>query len=269
MISLKELQYVSKSSDKAPYPGDKYAYETLENMIEAFNIYKKNYEGKDYSIIFSDSEELNFQIFDYNICHMLGVDFSFLVNNNEKFLREILNLKKENVFINSYEVIYNILQNYKSNDNRVINYYKSRIKCAIFNKMNEFEMFNFGKLNTENSSKILYVQSNEAVCPYFLIRLNENNKDKDLKYCVTSLLAPKENELPAYFEYKSAIPTQMIIDDGMNKLDKFESTPREKLNMLNMYKSIISTYSIPDNLDISGDYKAVLASLDNKKILKK
>ena len=36
MITLKELQFVDSFEQKAPYPGDKYAKETLEEMIKMY-----------------------------------------------------------------------------------------------------------------------------------------------------------------------------------------------------------------------------------------
>lgn len=270
MISLKELKYVGTYPEKAPYPGYDYAKETLENMKETFDKYEKKYKNKDYSIIFSDSSEINFEIFECNVAHMLGVDFNNIVSGNyEVFLKEVLGLERTETNITSYIIVKSILENYeeviKHDENtqkRALNYYKSRIKCAIFDKISDFEKFNFGKLETNDDSKILFTSSNEAICPYFLVRLQPDGKFK--KYCVTSLLAPEKNQLPYYFNNSASIPTQILIDDNNNNLNKIEATPREKIEMLNMYKSVILNHSLTDRMDISGDYMSLLADMDIK-----
>lgn len=275
MISLKELKYVDVWAKRAPYPGNGYALETLEKMSELFEKYNKNYNGKNYSIIFSDGTELSFEILTFNICHMFGIDFKNLINereNGEKyyetFLTEVLGFDLSVDKINSYGLTKAIVEHYKDvvkydeqAENRVINYYKSRIKCAIFERLSDFEKFNFGKLFTQDDTLLLYTPSNEAVCPYFFVRLSKD--DNSQIYGISSLMAPEKNEIKPYFEYRAAIPTQMIIDDNKS-LNKIIATPKEKIGMLNLYKSIITSVSLPDQMDISGDYLATLAELDSK-----
>lgn len=269
MISLKELKYVGVPSYKAPYPGDDYAKKTLETMTDTFCKYEEKYRGKDYSIVFSDSSELNFEILDINICHMLGVDFSNLISGNyDNFLKGVLGLDRIKNRITSFELIEKILINRdkiidydNSTTDRIINYYKARIKCAIFDRMSDFEKFNFAKLNTENESKILFTPSNEVNCPYFFIRLTP--KDDNSKYCVNSLMALENSKIPDYFKYSTAIPTQILIDANKS-LSKLEATPSEKLSLLNMYKSILLNYSLEDKMDISGDYMSLLTEMDIK-----
>jgi len=270
MISLKELKYVGSYPERAPYPGDDYAKETLENMKETFDKYNEKYRNKDYSIIFSDSSEINFEIFEYNVAHMLGIDYTNINGGNyEDFIKEVLKLDRTKGNVNSYNVVKSILDNYEEvikydgfTNTRALNYYKSRIKCAIFDKISDFEKFNFGKLETKDGTKLLFTSSNEAICPYFLVRLKLDGKYK--KYCVNSLLAPEKNQIPYYFQEPASIPTQIIIDDNNQNLTKIEATPREKIEMLNMYKSIILNDSLENKMDISGDYMSILADMDIK-----
>lgn len=142
-----------------------------------------------------------------------------------------------------------------------MNYYKSRIKCSIFDKISEFEKFNFAKIDSEEYSKVLFTPSNEAVCPYFFIRLSKN-ADENI-YDIISLMAPEKHRIPEFLNSKVTIPTQIIIDDNQ-KLDKIVASPKDKINLLNMYKQIITSYNIEDNLDISGDYLAMLSEMDVK-----
>jgi len=269
MISLKELKYVGDFANKAPYPGDRYANETFEDMITTFEKYQKNYKGNDYSIIFSDSSEINFEILESNVCHMLGIDYSALTSGYyNNFLLDVLGIDKTSEKITSYGIVQSLLDNYEkvikydsSNSNRAINYYKARIKCAIFDKMINFEKFNFGKLDTKDESKLLFTPSDEAICPYFLIRLNP---DSNSKYFVSSLMAPERNQIASYFSYSASIPTQLIIDNKHQMLTKLEATPKEKIELLNMYKTIILSSGLDNKLDISGDYLSTLAELDRK-----
>ena len=55
MISLKELQYVGSFPKYAPFPGEKYAQETLENAKECLDDFDNLHKGKNYNIIFSDA----------------------------------------------------------------------------------------------------------------------------------------------------------------------------------------------------------------------
>ena len=154
------------------------------------------------------------------------------------------------------------------------------IKCNIFQKLSDFTQFNFGVINFDkntfkyntgnnyfgNTEKLLYVQSNEKNCPYFMMGIlkdgnNGNNDDLDeSNYVVETLLAPY-NVGEFFREQKVAIPTQiMIIDDLMNK---YVATPREKIALINQYKSIILEYGLENNLDIYGDYISMLSTQDN------
>lgn len=274
MISLKELQYVCEQAKDVPYPGTKFAMETLETMKVMFEQYNKQYREKNYSIIFSDSEEFSFQISDTSVCHMLGVDFKSLVNGNyDAFLKEILGMDRQNSKLCSYEVLKMILEKYEEvikfeekEKTPILNYYKSRIKCSIFNKISEFENFNFAKIDSEKNSRVLFTPSNESLCPYFFIRLNRD-KESNI-YEVVSLLAPEKTKIQNYFGPKVTIPTQIIIDDNRS-LDKIEATPKDKINLLNMYRQLITTYGIKDNLDISGDYLSMLSDLDTRGKMKK
>lgn len=209
---------------------------------------------------------------------MLGIDLKSLTDPlYHNVIKEVLNIDLDKEKISSYQLVKCLIKNYKevlkydaSEELRIINYYKSRIKCAIFEQLSEFEQFNFGKINTTDTSKLLYTPSNEPVCPYFLIRLSKEENEQI--YGVSSLLAPEREKLSPYFSQKAAIPTQIIVDNN-HDLHKFNATPKEKIDLLNMYKLIISECGVESNIDISGDYLSALSSiLENQKkekILKK
>ena len=286
MITLKELNYVGTSASKVPYPGIQYAQKTSECLIEAVEEYKKNYKDKQYDIILSDGNEFTFEIMSKNLCHMLGVDYRNLSSEFFcDFRNSVLNLNSN--VVSSYELLNAIIEHIDDvlkydyeNGNKILNYYRLMIKCNIFQKLSDFTQFNFGVINFDkntfkyntgnnyfgNTEKLLYVQSNEKNCPYFMMGIlkdgnNGNNDDLDeSNYVVETLLAPY-NVGEFFRGQKVAIPTQiMIIDDLMNK---YVATPREKIALINQYKSIILEYGLENNLDIYGDYINMLSTQDN------
>ena len=283
MISTKELRYVDQWANRIPMPGIEYSLNVLKEIKKCYDLYNEKYKDKEYSIIFSNSEEIDFEILSKNLCHMLGIDY-----NNIK--SEYFNNYRESVFgtsaddFNSYTLLELIIENMDKiaeldNDpnvsEKVINYYKSAIKCSIFNKFSNFDKFNFGAINyigdkdevEYENQKLLFVSSNEAVTPYFMMGIKKVDFDYGPKYLVFSLLAPQK---PDYFfkNQEVVIPTQILISNNSN-LNKVVSTPEEKLHLLRMYSDIINKYNIPNRINIYGDYESVLNETVNIKKLHK
>ena len=151
MISNKELQFINTRAEKTPYPGREYSEETMFILKEAFEVYKKNYENKKYNIIFSNAEEINFEILPKNICHMLGIQSKDLLSDfYTDFRQKILGIDRAT----SYDLINLIIENavkimnYEETGNgQILNHYRIRVKCAIFDKMLDLSKFNFGCIN--------------------------------------------------------------------------------------------------------------------------
>lgn len=80
MLTMKELDYVNRPINKVPFPGRNYALEAAEKLIKAFELYKSDYQDKEYDIIMSNGKSLTFEILKKNLCHMLGIDYK-LVNS--------------------------------------------------------------------------------------------------------------------------------------------------------------------------------------------
>lgn len=273
MITLKELSNVNKYPRLAPFPGEEYAKEAFARMQEQLRLYETYFKGKEYSIIFSDGEEIDFKILEKNICHMLGIEYNnFFMDGDyyNYFLSNVLNI---NTKPTSYEWAKFILDawedviNYDkcSNGPRAINYFKCKIKCSIFEKLFELEEFNFGKLQTTDGTKLLYTQSNEPISPYFCIRLKQEDCSEptdNSSYIINSLLAPLINELELYFKEEASIPTQIMVDNN-NTVSRKEATPQQKIYLLNQYKSIILGCNGTNNLNIYGDYIASLSQATN------
>ena len=202
MITRKELGFVNIWANKVPYPGMDYCTEVVEKLKASFKLYQEEYANKRYNISFSNNDEIEFEILEKNICHMLGIDYKNLSGEYFKYFRKnILSIDPEKG-ISSYELLNLLVANIDkvlnydySNPGRVINYYKVGIKCDIFTKLANLSEFKYGCINfdkdeftkrnpeikfSSNSTKFLYTSSDEIVSPYFMMGLrNEENKSNN------------------------------------------------------------------------------------------
>lgn len=271
MITSKELQYVSSWANKVPMPGEEYAAEVMKEMKDCVEIFYEKYKSKEYNLILSNSEEITFEILENNLCHLLGIDFSNLSNEYfSKYRKKVFNTTTN---LSSYELL-NLILEYsdkvveKDNDpncrEKVVNYYKSRIKCEIFKKLCDFSKFNYAVADDATETvkqKHLFIPSNEPVCPYFSMTIG---KKMNNEYYVASLLA--QNDPINFFNKKEvAIPTQILISDE-EKLVKLKATSEEKRNLLQMYKNLITQYNLPNKMNIMADYEEMLSDVYDKKI---
>lgn len=280
MITSKELQYVSLWANQTPMPGYDYSIAVLKEVKKCYEVYNKKYKDKEYSMVFSNSEEIEFQILEKNLCHMLGIDYNNIRGNYfDKYRKNVFNIKSND--FTSYELVELILENMEKvaeYDNstraaKAINYYKSSVKCSIFNKLSDFSKFNFAAINyigvndyyEYDKQKLLFVPSNEVITPYFMMGIRIDEEEN--KFVVTSLIAPESPK--KFFENQEVIiPTQIIISNN-EELKIIKATPKEKIQLLSMYQSIINKYQIPNNINIYGDYEEMLNTQCNPKKLKK
>ena len=269
MITTKELQYVDIWATKIPMPGEEYSTQVINEIKECYETYKQKYQNKEYNLIFSNGEEITFEIMASNLCHMLGIDYQNIRGEYFKNYRKEV-LKIQTSYFSSFDLLEAILENSNkvvamdndiTNKEKILNYYKSQIKCSIFRKLSDFEKFNFAAINYDanddkyeyNKQKLLFIPSNEAVCPYFMMGIQQS---EDEKYIVNTLMAPRTPK--KYFDNQEVIiPTQILVSDK-NEFRKLNATAEEKIQLLTMYKNIINTYQIPNKLNISGDYEAML-----------
>lgn len=276
MISKKELNYVSSYARFAPYPGDEYAQNVLKRLSDAYEKYQEKYMNKNYSMIFSNGEELEFEIFPKNMCHLLGLDFTNISGPYmEKTCKDILGLNptdKKDSFTILTKIVENadkVIENdSKVESNKILNYYKVMIRSIAFSKLSEFDKFNYGCINfnveefnkiSEHSTniqsrKFLFTPSNEAITPYFMMGINED--DESNAYYPETLIAP--TNYIDFFKYQTLLlPIQVLVSDD-NSLAKIVATPEEKITLLNMYKSIILSNNTNSNIDIYNDYESIL-----------
>ena len=298
MITLKELNYVSDRASKTPYPGLDYATAAAEKLINSVEMYEKYYKGKEFDLILSNGEQFEFEIYPMNLCHMLGIDFKNLSDSYfEYFRRNILGI---NGLPRSYDLLTAIVENIEEvlkfdkedcrNAGKILNYYRMMVKCSIFEKLSDFSKFNFGVIDfvkdvynkvsgstfRGNAEKLLYVQSNEQVCPYFMMGVlpdgfGKKNETEEVvenpttKYAVETLFAPT-NVKNFFLEQKVSIPTQILITTA-DEMIKKEASPANKIALLNQYKTIVKEYDITNNMDIYSDYMAMLSASENAQIL--
>lgn len=281
MISKKELEYIDQYASRVPYAGIKYTEETMERLTKQLNNYNNNYNGKEHTIILSNGEEVKFEILDKNIAHLLGLNQEELNSKyNETFREKVLGLDKTEQ-LTSYQLLTTIVENkdkiieneYNYPGKSKLNFYKMRVKSEIFAKFSDFSRFDFGVINFDKTfytaltgynfngspEKFLYVKSNEAVAPYFLLGAKTA---EDGNMISTGLYAP-QNPADFFDQQNVCIPTQ-IITETTDTFEKKISTPSDKMKMLNDYKALIHQYNLYYMMDIQSDYEQLLATLDSK-----
>lgn len=297
MISKKELSYVNSWANRVPNPGNKYCLETKEYLKEAIELYNKFYKGNKYNITFSNNEEIEFEIKEKNLAHMLGIDTKNLFNEVfNDFWENILKIDTSNK-ISSFEILNLILDNFedimqfdkREGGIKVLNYYKVYIKSYIFSKLGNLSDFKYGCINFDkeeflrnndnkrynsNSTKFLYLPSDEPICPYFAMGIlpstdnyytdnyNQDNdeiveNEKDKPYVVETSIAIDKPK-PFFENQEVIIPTQ-ILKDTNKELTRTNATPEQKKNLLREYRNIITQYNIDNRINIYSDYYAMLS----------
>lgn len=275
MISKKELQYVGDYARRVPYPGDDYARSVIEKLSKSMDIFKQKYDGKKYSLILSNGEEFSFEIQGKNLAHLLGVDYKGLTSEYMKPVLENVLGFDINEQLNSYAVLSRIIENGdevikndKDGSNKILNYYKLMVKTSCFDKLSDFNDFNFGCINFEkehfenvsgkdflpSSTKFIFSQNDEALIPYCMMGLKQDNYSDNM--IPETFMAPI-NFSDYLVNQELLLPIQMLINDDQN-LSKIIATPEEKIRILNLYKSLIQIYNTSSYINIFNDYETVL-----------
>lgn len=276
MISKQELQYVSNYARDIPFPGEDYAYDVINRISESLLIFKKKYEGKRYSLLLSNGEEICFEIKSKNLAHLLGIDYKTISTdiNMQPLLNNVLEFNNIDK-INSYAVLSRIIdngdlviENDANNVNKFLNYYKIMVKTSCFNKLSDFNEFNFGVINFNkdiyennfgnrflpNSTKFVFSQNDEALIPYCMMGL-KNDNGMDIMIPET-FMAPT-NFKDFLFQQELVLPIQLLINDDKS-LSKLVATSKDKIRILNLYKSLIFQYNTESLVDIFNDYETIL-----------
>lgn len=306
MISKKELGYISGWANKVPYPGDDYAEEAMDKLKQAEKLYREIYANNKYNITLSNNEEIELEIKDKNIAHMLGIDFKNLSQDLfADFRRDILDISPEE-YLNSYTLLQRIIENSdkvinydKTSDYlKILNYYKVSVKSDILSKFGNLADFKFGCINFDkneflknanvshhnsNSTKYLYVPSEEPVSPYFLMGIlmnstksyyqdDESYDESELQinnnpYIIETSIAPIDTK--SYFQNQEVVIPTQILKDSNRELTKINATPTQKKALLKEYRSIITEYGINNRINIYSDYLSMLSEEEQQKKLLK
>ena len=276
MISNIELNYVTGYARSVPFPGVEYAKMVMDKLANAYNIYEEKYRDKNYSLILSNGEEIQFTILPKNLCHMLGVDYKNIISEPMTGTRENILDIKPYCQTSSFDILSRIIERSDDvikNDSdyynyKILNYYRILIKCSIFTKLSDFTSFNFGFINFDketyenttnktfspNSSKFIFTPSDEALIPYFMMGLKQ---DIDSKIYIPETLFAAMDFIDFFINQELLLPIQLLINDNQN-LSKIIATSSEKLNILKLYKSIIQGYQTNSFINIFNDYETML-----------
>lgn len=285
MVTLAELRYVSSYPNKIPYPGEDYALDVFSKVRKCYEEYNEFYRNRGYTITLSDNSELEFQIFEKNLCHLLGIDFKNIMQSfyQKQFRNSILGLS-DDVRTSSYNMLETILEKVdkviefdSSINGKVFNYYKLGVKADIFLKLYNLENSNFGcislnkdlnnnmsPLNRFNSQKLLYFPSDEILSPYSMMGIISNDSsDEGIKIYSPETTFLPTNHVDFFGGNPVAIPTQILttIAGESLSLNKKIASPEQKIALINDYNSLIQSNDLPNALDISGDYVGLLKQL--------
>ena len=279
MITRFEFGQINDWPNKVPYPGNDYCEKTLKKLSDCFKLYQSKYLNRKYTIQFSNNEEVDLEMETKNLAHILGVDHKNLMKDIFRTYRERVLDVDPSETIGSYALLQAIINrgsqilDYDRMNKACmgLNYYRIGIKCDIFSKLADLSNFDYGCINfnkdtynienpeknfTPQSTKLLYIPSDEVIIPYFMmgIRIDENNPD--LKYIVETLIAC-DDPRRFFAGQEVVIPTQILTNyNGI--LDKKNASAGEKIKLLRDYRSIVAEYNIPDGMNIYGDYFSML-----------
>lgn len=265
MLTKKELEYVNTPTGDAPFPGLAYATCVAEQLLEAFELYKSGYQNKEYDVIMSNGETLSLEIQNKNLCHMLGIDY-----------KRVSSLQSEKG-ATSYQVLEwvinrldDIIKHDRNSKVRYLNYFKVMIKSTILMSFSDFTLFDFGIIDfnkdkydeskykkfSSNSTTLLFTPSNEIVMPHYIMGLKKDPIDG--KNIVETLYAT--SNVQDFMDNQTLlIPTQILITDNNNdELTKLTANPKEKIEILRLYQTLIAKNGISANIDIMGDYESML-----------
>jgi len=134
----------------------------MEKLKRTVQLFKNTYENNTYNITFSNNDEIELEIQARNLAHILGIDFKNLYSDYMKsYISKLLDLDPEKSF-SSYAILQEIIENSdkiinsdKTNEYiRIMNYYKTNVKCDIFSKLGDLTKFNYGCINFDKEKFI-------------------------------------------------------------------------------------------------------------------
>ena len=155
MISRSELYNVSKFAEDVAFPGKDYAIKTMDNLIDAFNMYVEIFRNTEFNLGFSNGKNIRYKILDKNLSHLLGINIKNLLSESMRYtLENVLGITSCDGR-SSFEILRRILERadevIKNDSNeknyKILNYYRVMLKSLIFLGLPFFDTFDFGCIN--------------------------------------------------------------------------------------------------------------------------
>lgn len=270
MISNRELKYVNaKAEQPIPYPGDTYSKEALQELKNAIYLYDAYYKDREYDVLFSNGQNIEFEIAKHNLAHVVGLNHSHMIKQN--FIQDFYG---EDSHKNSYEILHDIVENMddvlKLNElkkHTLINFYRVKTRSEVFSKFSNFNNFNFGCIlfdkdvaeendykTTMKSDRFLFTESDDPNFPYYMMGIadRENNEGN---YVET--LFPNNDPEKILTGQTIVMPT-MISTTTPEEYLKIEASASQKLKLVKTYNDLAKKYDA--NFSYFYDYYATLAN---------
>lgn len=269
MISNRELKYVNAKADShIPYPGDNYSKEALLELKNAITLYDTYYKDRDYDVLFSNGENMEFSIAQHNLAHIVGINHPHLIQNGV-----IEELYGENVHKNSYDLLNDMVDNVDDilklnqiKDYTLINFYRLKTRSEIFSKFSNFTGFNFGaifydkEISTNNgyssylkSNKFLFTDSDDPNFEYYMLGVAD---DTNTNETYVETLFPCEWHDKMFKDQVIVMPTVISITTPKD-FNKIEASASQKLRLVKSYNELTKKYNA--KFDYFHDYYATLA----------
>ena len=258
-MTKEELFYANKPAINAPYPGDDYAYETINKISYALIMFRMKYEGKYFNISLSNGENLNFEIKGCNLAHLLGIDYKMLCSKYMKpLIHNILDIS-DGYKINSLVILNRIIENADkviANDEinpiKLLNYYKIMLKASSFIKFTGFDTFNFGvidfnkkmynnivtKSTSSASTKYVFSKGDSKLIPYYMMGFKY---DENFDIMVPETFIAPDNFSDYLYAQQLLLPLELSISNGYKSYEN-KATINDKIKILNFYKSLVEKY---------------------------
>lgn len=248
MDQYKEMEYITKkSSEKVPFPGDKYSLESLEKMREAIQLYEKFHQDKTYYILFSDGTEIPFSIYERNLAHLLGINFSALSRTN--FMKSMGQDRKGS---SSFKLIKQMTSNPEATikisgefNHQLLNFYRIKARSDFFTNFADFSSFDYSCICFDEYESFKYGYETSMGSNYFLTKRNRHplfpysmmgiNMTGDKSYVETFFPCKNELQKKMFFHQKIIYPIAIT--------EKSSSSVIKSLATLNQKEKLITDIS--------------------------
>ncbi len=284
MASSPEYNYVSLWANRVPYPPLDYIEQAKKSFINAFNLYMNLCKGIKYNICFSNSTEIDLEIAEQNIAHMLGIECSNIKGPfHDDFRSKVLGINV-GYNISTFNLLKKIIDNFDKiveyettgEQKKVLNYYRIFIKSCIFEKILNLSDYNYlcidfnkdeyiknsGLPCNFNSTMFLAVESEEACRPYYLMGIlpDSNKIEKDLSQNWNTdndeIITNGQNisyvvetliapkNPKDFLNNQEVVIPTNLVYDKFGRLNRIDASAEQKLRLLKMYRSALEKYRI-------------------------